>query len=102
MIELFADIPSAIENTVQIAKRCNVSLRLGKYFLPDYPIPEGFTIDSYFEHLAKEGLEERLEQLYPSAKRDEDWTEIRKPYDERLRYEIDIILKMGFQATSSS
>lgn len=96
MIELFADIPSAIENTIQIAKRCNVSLRLGKYFLPDYPIPDGFTIDSYFEHLSKEGLEERLEQLYPSAKRGEDWPEIRKPYDERIRYEVDIILKMGF------
>lgn len=96
MTALFSDIPSSIENTVQIAKRCNVSLRLGTYFLPDYPIPDGFTIDTYFAHLSKEGLEERLNHLYPLEKRDEDWPDIRKPYDERIEYEIGIILKMGF------
>lgn len=96
MIELFSDIPSAIENTYNIAKRCNVSLQLGTYFLPDYPIPDGFTIDTYFEHLSKVGLEERLNYLYPVEKRGEDWPEIRKPYDERIDYEVGIILKMGF------
>lgn len=96
MIELFSDIPSAIENTYNIAKRCNVSLQLGTYFLPDYPIPDGFTIDTYFEHLSKVGLEERLDYLYPVEKRGEDWPEIRKPYDERIDYEVGIILKMGF------
>ncbi|WPP68664.1 DNA polymerase III subunit alpha [Acinetobacter pittii] len=96
MIELFSDIPSAIENTYNIAKRCNVSLQLGTYFLPDYPIPDGFTIDTYFEHLSKVGLEERLDYLYPVEKRGEDWLEIRKPYDERIDYEVGIILKMGF------
>ncbi|MPW44920.1 DNA polymerase III subunit alpha [Acinetobacter guerrae] len=96
MSELFSDIPSALENTYYIAQRCNVSLQLGTYFLPDYPIPEGFTIDSYFEHLSRVGLEERLELLYPVGERDEDWSEIRKPYDERIKYEVDIILKMGF------
>ncbi|WP_284090754.1 DNA polymerase III subunit alpha [Acinetobacter pittii] len=96
MIELFSDIPSAIENTYNIAKRCNVSLQLGTYFLPDYPIPDGFTIDTYFEHLSKVGLEERLDYLYPVEKRGEDWSEIRKPYDERIDYEVGIILKMGF------
>ena len=96
MIELFADIPSAIENTVQIAKRCTVSLRLGFNDLPDYPIPEGHTIDTYFAHLSEVGLEERLDVLYPVEKRDEDWAEIRKPYDERLAYELGIINKMGF------
>ncbi len=96
MIELFSDIPSAIENTYNIAKRCNVSLQLGTYFLPDYPIPDGFTIDTYFEHLSKVGLEERLDYLYPIEKRGEDWPEIRKPYDERIDYEVGIILKMGF------
>ncbi|MBK0063071.1 MULTISPECIES: DNA polymerase III subunit alpha [unclassified Acinetobacter] len=96
MSELFSDIPSALENTYYIAQRCNVSLQLGTYFLPDYPIPEGFTIDTYFEHLSKEGLEERLELLYPVEERDEDWPEIRKPYDDRIKYEVDIILKMGF------
>ena len=96
MTALFSDIPSAIENTVHIAKRCNVTLRLGEYFLPDYPIPDGFTIDTYFAHLSKEGLEERLNLLYPPEKRGDDWAEIRKPYDERIEYEINIILGMGF------
>ncbi|MCO8041737.1 DNA polymerase III subunit alpha [Acinetobacter bohemicus] len=96
MTELFSDIPAAIENTYHIAKRCNVTLQLGKYFLPDYPIPEGHTIDTYFAHLSKEGLEERLDFLYPPAERDEHWAEIRKPYDERIEYEINIINSMGF------
>ncbi|MEG0483083.1 MAG: PHP domain-containing protein, partial [Acinetobacter sp.] len=96
MIELFADIPSAIENTLQIAKRCTVSLRLGFNDLPDYPIPDGHTIHSYFNHLSELGLEERLTVLYPVEKRDEDWAEIRKPYDERLAYELGIINKMEF------
>ncbi|WP_288367125.1 DNA polymerase III subunit alpha [uncultured Acinetobacter sp.] len=96
MVELFSDIPSALENTYYIAQRCNVSLQLGTYFLPDYPIPDGFTIDTYFEHLSKAGLEERLNHLYPVEMRDEDWPEIRKPYDERIEYEVGIILKMGF------
>ena len=96
MQALFADIPSAIENSYHIAKRCNVTLRLGEYFLPDYPIPEGHTIDTFFEHLSKEGLEERLNHLYPVEQRDEDWADIRKPYDERIAYEIGIILNMGF------
>ena len=96
MVELFSDLPSAIENTVQIAKRCNVALQLGKYFLPDYPIPEGHTIDTFFAHLSEEGLEERLAHLYPVEQRDEDWTNIRKEYDERLAFEIKIINSMGF------
>ena len=96
MIELFADIPSAIENTLHIAKRCTVSLRLGFNDLPDYPIPDGHTIYTYFNHLSELGLEERLDVLYPVEKRDEDWADIRKPYDERLTYELDIINKMGF------
>ena len=96
MIELFADIPSAIENTLHIAKRCTVSLRLGFNDLPDYPIPDGHTIYTYFNHLSELGLEERLDILYPVEKRDEDWADIRKPYDERLTYELDIINKMGF------
>lgn len=95
MTELFSDIPSAIENSYQIAKRCNVTLQLGKYFLPDYPIPEGHTIDTYFAHLSKQGLEERLNALPCRAAR---WrqVEIRKPYDERIEYEINIINSMGF------
>lgn len=96
MVSLFEDIPSAVLNTVEIAKRCNVNLRLGFHDLPDYPIPEGHTIGTYFAHLCEVGLEERLAFLYPVEKRDEDWPEIRKPYDERLAFEIKIILDMEF------
>ncbi|WP_455602879.1 DNA polymerase III subunit alpha [Acinetobacter pecorum] len=96
MVELFSDIPTAIENTYHIARRCNVTLRLGFNDLPDYPIPEGHTIGSYFTHLCEVGLEERLDFLYPPEQRGEDWPEIRQPYDERLAFEIKIILDMGF------
>ncbi|MFV5404663.1 DNA polymerase III subunit alpha [Acinetobacter sp. 228] len=96
MVELFSDIPTAIENTFHIARRCNVALRLGFNDLPDYPIPEGHTIGSYFTHLCEVGLEERLDFLYPPEQRGEDWPEIRQPYDERLAFEIKIILDMGF------
>ncbi|RLL23595.1 DNA polymerase III subunit alpha [Acinetobacter chengduensis] len=96
MTELFADIPTAIENTFYIAQRCNVSLRLGFHDLPDYPIPDGHTIDTYFAHLCEVGLDERLEFLYPLAQRGDNWPDIRKPYDERLAFEIKIILDMGF------
>jgi len=96
MNELFADIPTAIENTYYIAQRCNVSLRLGFHDLPDYPIPEGHTIGTYFAHLCEVGLEERLDFLYPIDQRSDDWANIRKPYDERLAFEIKIILDMGF------
>ena len=96
MVELFSDIPSAIENTLQIAKRCTVSLRLGFNDLPDYPIPDGYTIDTFFAHVSQQGLEERLDFLYPVEKRGDDWSEIRKVYDDRLAYEIGTILDMGF------
>ena len=96
MTALFSDIPTAIENTYHIAKRCNVHLRLGFNDLPDYPVPEEHSIDSFFAHVSEQGLEERLNVLYPVEKRDEDWLDIRKVYDERLAYEISTILNMGF------
>lgn len=92
MCELFADIPEALENSVEIAKRCNVTLRLGTYFLPEFPTG-GQEIESYFTEKAWHGLEERLAFLFPdpevrSAKRDK--------YDARLQRELDVILQMGF------
>jgi DNA polymerase-3 subunit alpha len=94
MIELFADIPSAIENTIEIARRCSVTLTLGKNYLPDFPVPEGYDIARYFAERSEQGLEERLRDLYPE--RGDDWPEIRKPYDDRLQFEIKTILDMGF------
>jgi DNA polymerase-3 subunit alpha len=93
MLELFADIPSAVANTLEIAKRCNVSLVLGKPQLPDYPTPNGMAIDAYFRFSSHEGLKERLTHLYPDAtKREAE----RQRYEERLEFEINTILKMGF------
>ena len=93
MVELFADIPSAVANTLEIAKRCNVSLVLGKPQLPDYPTPNGMGIDEYFRFASHEGLKERLAHLYPdAAKRELE----RSRYEDRLEFEINTILKMGF------
>lgn len=93
MEQLFADVPSAIANTVEIAKRCNLTLTLGKPRLPDFPTPNGMPMEEYFRHASFEGLEERLAHLYPDAtKRDAE----RPRYVERLEFEINTILKMGF------
>ncbi len=94
MIELFSDIPSAIENTVEIAKRCNIEIELGTYYLPRFPIPEGVLMDDYFRKVSEVGLEERLDFLFD--RESEEFAEIRKAYDERLKFELDIIIQMGF------
>jgi DNA polymerase-3 subunit alpha len=94
MVELFADIPEALENTLEIAKRCNVDVRLGEYFLPNFPIPDGMTIEEYFCQVSREGLEDRLTILFDRQANDFD--QKRKPYDERLQIELDVINQMGF------
>lgn len=92
MCELFADIPEALENSVEIAKRCNVTVRLGEYFLPNFPTGELSTED-FLIVKSKEGLEERLEFLFP----DPDIRAERRPeYDERLDIELEVINQMGF------
>ncbi len=93
MAELFADIPEALENSVEIAKRCNVELSLGKNYLPDFPIPEGMSIEAYFNQVSEEGLEARLVELFETP---EKIAEKRTPYDERLKIELDVINGMGF------
>jgi DNA polymerase III subunit alpha len=97
MNALFADVPSALANTLEIAKRCNLKLELGKPMLPDYPTPlvDGvqLPIDAYFRHASFEGLEARLKHLYPQ----EALREQKRPvYVDRLEFEINTILKMGF------
>ena len=97
MQALFADVPSALANSVEIAKRCNLSLVLGKPQLPNYPTPltdgKPMPIEDYFRLLSVEGLEERLVHLYPDpVKREAE----RPRYAERLEFEINTILKMGF------
>ncbi len=94
MAELFADIPEALENSVEIAKRCNLVLTLGESFLPNFPVPDGLTMDEYFRQLSREGLEKRLDVLLD--RNAPDFAEKRKPYDERLEMELDVIIQMGF------
>jgi DNA polymerase-3 subunit alpha len=94
MTELFSDIPEALENTVEIAKRCNVDLKFGEYFLPDYPIPEGMTIDEFLVQVSEEGLEQRLHSLFDTSA--EDYPAKREAYYQRLKFELDIIIQMGF------
>ncbi|MGH8347955.1 MAG: DNA polymerase III subunit alpha, partial [Pseudomonas sp.] len=95
MAELFSDIPEALENTVEIAKRCNIEVKLGTHFLPNFPIPDGMTIDEYFRKVSFEGLEERLSVLLPKDTT-EDYEAKRQVYVDRLNFELDIIIQMGF------
>lgn len=92
MIELFSDIPEAIENTVEIAKRCNVTVRLNEYFLPQFPTG-GMTTEDFLVKVSEEGLEERLEFLFPD---ENERKEKRPEYDDRLRVELEVINQMGF------
>ncbi|WP_265693533.1 DNA polymerase III subunit alpha [Providencia rustigianii] len=92
MCELFADIPEALENSVEIAKRCNVTIRLGEYFLPKFPTGDMETED-YLVMCSKKGLEERLEFLFPDEK---ERAVKRIEYDERLDIELNVINQMGF------
>jgi len=94
MIELFADIPEAIANSVAIAEACNLRLALGEAYLPEYPVPEGHTTDSFFRLASEQGLERRLEFL---QQQQPDGTVLeREPYDQRLKIELDVIIEMGF------
>ncbi len=92
MCELFSDIPEALQNSVEIAKRCNVTVRLGEYFLPNFPT-EGMEIGDFLVKKSQEGLERRLAFLFP----DEQVRKERRPeYDDRLKIELKVINQMGF------
>lgn len=92
MVALFEDVPEALANTVEIAKRCTVELTLGEDVLPDFPVPEGKTLDGWFVEQSKRGLETRLQQVFLP----EDVAAQREPYDARLDYELGVITSMGF------
>lgn len=93
MIELFSDIPSAINNTIEIAKRCNVEITLGQYFLPDFATPDGTQLDEYMSVLANKGLDIRLAEIYPD---EITRLEHQGVYKKRLEIEIETIIQMGF------
>jgi DNA polymerase-3 subunit alpha len=93
MANLFADLPEALANSVEIARRCNLEVPLGKSFLPEFPTPPGVTIEEHLGAEARAGLERRLDHLYPDAAERES----RRPqYAERLEFEIGTIVQMGF------
>ena len=95
MAAAFPDDLDALENTLAIAERCDVNIREGQFHLPEFPVPAGETADSYFERMARAGLDERLAELH----RRTPAVFARNPeetYRERLRYEIDVIRRMGF------
>ncbi|MGR3968436.1 DNA polymerase III subunit alpha [Shewanella sp. 1180_01] len=92
MCELFADIPAALANSVEIAKRCNVTIRLYEYFLPNFPTGD-MSIEDFLVDCSRKGLEERLEFLFPNP---EVRAKKRGEYDERLDIELKVINQMGF------
>jgi DNA polymerase III subunit alpha len=93
MAELFADLPEALANSVEIAKCCNLTLELGKSKLPDFPTPDGMSLDDYMRQRSIEGLHARMESLYPDpAARAGKLPE----YTERLEFELGTIIQMGF------
>jgi len=95
MHRLFPDDHQAIENTLAIAERCNLVIPTGTFHLPEFPVPEGYSLQSYFEKVAREGLEQRLDEL--RKRRGQGL--VRHPeeaYRTRLEYELKVIEKMGF------
>jgi DNA polymerase-3 subunit alpha len=93
MQQLFSDIPEAIANSVEIGRRCNLELELGKNYLPKFPVPRGQTLEAYFRMLAREGLERRMTEIRAAAAPGE--VDV-AAYEERLETEINVILEMGF------
>ncbi|HEV2111263.1 MAG TPA: DNA polymerase III subunit alpha [Gammaproteobacteria bacterium] len=94
MAELFADLPEALDNSVEIARRCNLTLELGKNFLPDFPVPDGHSIESFLKLEAERGLKERLEKILAKAGAQREARE--RQYRERLELELGVIAGMGF------
>ena len=93
LADLFADMPEALANSVEIAKRCNLTLTLGKNYLPNFPTPNNESLNEYLIAEARRGLVLRLDVLYP----DEAIREVKRPdYDARLDFETNVINQMGF------
>lgn len=92
MAELFSDIPEAISNTLEVARRCNLELVLGKTALPDFPVPEGMDVAGFLAQESQKGLDARLARARELGQELED----RQVYQDRLAHELDVIIEMGF------
>src|SRR4051812_13010600 len=95
MAGVFQDHPDALKHTMLIAERCNVTIPKGQNHLPTFGVPEGFTIDSYFEQVARDGFAERMTRLRQLAAAGQLRHTIDE-YERRLEYEIEMIKTMGF------
>jgi DNA polymerase-3 subunit alpha len=95
MAAVFSGHPDALKNTLLVAERCNVTIPQGQSHLPVFAVPEGFTLDGYFEHVAREGFAQRLSRLRQQAAAGRLRHTIDE-YERRLEYEIDVIKKMGY------
>lgn len=93
MQKRFQDLPTALQNTVEIGKRCNLSLQTGKIYLPDFPVPETLTLAEYLQTTAQTALEKKLSHLFPKSTQRE--TESPR-YQARLAIELKVIIDMGF------
>jgi DNA polymerase III subunit alpha len=93
MVQKFADLPQTLENSVEIAQRCNLTLQLGKPQLPNFPTPNGETLEEYLTLTSREGLKKRLIERYPTQEVREKH---RPQYEDRLELEIKTIIEMGF------
>ena len=93
MSELFADLPEALQNSVLIAQRCNLSLVLGQPRLPDFPTPGGESLNDFLRSESQRGLEQRMALLYPD---ETVRAEAMPEYQARLVFELDTIIDMGF------
>ncbi len=89
----FADIPEALTNSLEIAKRCNLEITLGQNFLPTFPTPDGISLDDFLVSEAKEGLQKRLQLLFPDEQERQNHL---AQLEERLQFEMDTIIQMGF------
>ena len=97
MAELFADVPEALANTVEIARRCNLDLTLGESVLPAFPVPDGQTEAEFLEVEARRGLQAALETIFDTREIPEnERAAFSAPYLERLQSELDVIQSMGF------
>ncbi len=95
MADVFRDHPDALKNTLRIAERCNVTIPTGQNHLPSFGVPEGYTLDRYFEHVAREGFGQRLARLQQLAAAGRLRHGI-DAYQRRLEYEIEMIKGMGY------
>src|SRR5687768_1580886 len=87
MNRLFAEVPEALSNTLLVAERCNVDLSFKGYHLPDFPVPVGYTTESYLRYLCDAGARKRYGERATSQ-------QVR----ERIDYELGVVNKMGFSA----